>query len=86
MKMLASRIVDELKRADHCAIYEAELDQFWPVDASNREAKIASFAKDHGLRLRFYKAGLCAIFDQGETETQPIGDHSITTGADTIQT
>jgi hypothetical protein len=64
MEILASRIVAELQIADHCAIYEAELERFWPQVANNREAKISSFAKKHGLRLRFYKAGLCAIFDK----------------------
>jgi hypothetical protein len=64
MEVLASRIIEELKSADHCAIYEADLTRFWPLSAKDREAKIAKFARDHGLRLRFYKAGLCAIFDK----------------------
>jgi hypothetical protein len=64
MKVLASRVVEELKTADHCAIYEADLERFWPVSLNHREAKIAKFAQENGLRLRFYKAGLCAIFDR----------------------
>ena len=64
MKVLASRIVEELQTADHCAIYEADLERFWPVPLNHREAKIAKFAQENGLRLRFYKAGLCAIFDK----------------------
>ena len=62
MKVLAHRIVEELRKADHCAIYEAELEKFWPLTA-NRETKLTDFAQVHGFRLRFYKPGLCAIFD-----------------------
>jgi hypothetical protein len=72
MKVLASRIVEEVKTAGHCAIYEAELEEFWPATVDNREAKISSFAKDHGLRLGFYKAGLCAIFDEDPTSTTSV--------------
>jgi hypothetical protein len=64
MKVLASRIVEALETADHCAVYETDLERFWPVSLERREAKIALFAERHGLRLRFYKSGLCAIFDR----------------------
>ena len=52
---------------------EDELQHLWPLDEQDRQAKIAKFAKTHGLRLRFYRKGLCAIFDKwprGEV-TQP---------------
>jgi len=64
MKILASRISKELKKAKHCAVYEPELTRVWPDRGKMREAKVASFAKQHGLRLRFYKEGFCAIFDK----------------------
>ena len=64
MKVLASRIVEGLKTANHFAVYEVDLEKVWPLSANNREAQIARFARDHGLRLRFYKSGLCAIFDK----------------------
>jgi hypothetical protein len=67
VNVLASGIFEELKRAEHCAVYEPELERFWPAALNNREAKIAKFAADNGLRLRFYKAGLCAIFDKPNT-------------------
>jgi hypothetical protein len=63
MRVLASRILEELKTANHCAVYEAELERFWPLSANGREEKITRFAQKHGFRLRFYKTGLCAIFD-----------------------
>jgi hypothetical protein len=63
MKVLASRIVEALKTADHFAVYEADLERFWPLLLNHREAKIAEFAQEYGFRLRFYKPGLCAIFD-----------------------
>lgn len=74
MKVLASRIIEGLKRADHYAIYEADLSHFWPESDVNREAKMNTFAQENGLRLRFYKSGLCAIFDKnGNTETTQNG-------------
>jgi hypothetical protein len=63
MKILASRIAKELKKAKHCGIYEPELSRVWPRGTS-RETEIACFAKKHGLRLRYYKEGFCAIFDK----------------------
>jgi len=65
MKILASRIAQELKKAKHCVVYEPELSRVWPDDGRPREAQIASFAKLNGWRLRFYKDGFCAIFDKG---------------------
>ena len=74
MKVLASRIVEELKTADHCAVYEPELERVWPLSANGREARITRFAQEHGLRLRFYKPGLCAIFDREPMEQGVDGD------------
>ena len=54
----------ELKTAKHCAIYKEELSRVWPDDGNQREPKIARFAEDNGFRLRFYRDGLCAIFDK----------------------
>jgi hypothetical protein len=64
MKILASRIAQELKKAKHCAVYEPDLSRVWPDDGRPREAQIASFAKLNGWRLRFYKDGFYAIFDK----------------------
>ena len=64
MKILASRIAKELKKAKHCAVYEPDLSRVWPDDGRPREAQIASFAELNGWRLRFYKDGFCAIFDK----------------------
>jgi len=63
MKILASRIAKELKKAKHCAVYEPDLSRIWPDDGRPREVQIASFAKLNGWRLRYYKDGFCAIFD-----------------------
>jgi hypothetical protein len=74
MRKLLRQIERELKTAKHCAIYEEELSRVWPDDGNQREPKIARFAKDHGFRLRFYRDGLCAIFDKGpgeRSEEQP---------------
>jgi len=65
MRKLLRQIQSELKTAKHCAIYEEELTRVWPNDGHQRERKIARFAEDNGLRLRFYRDGLCAIFDEG---------------------
>jgi hypothetical protein len=63
MKILATRIAKELKRASHCGVYEPELARVWP-NSENRQAQIVLFAKKHGWRLRYYKHGFCAIFDK----------------------
>jgi hypothetical protein len=64
MRNLVRQIKRELKTAKHCAIYEEELSRVWP-DENQREPKVARFAEDHGFRLRFYRDGLCGIFDKG---------------------
>src|SRR5262245_61977930 len=61
MKILASRTAKELKKAKHCALYEPDLSRVWPDDGRQGEPQIASFAKMHGWRLRYYKDGFCAI-------------------------
>ncbi|MFL6551876.1 MAG: hypothetical protein ACJ8LV_00745 [Chthoniobacterales bacterium] len=64
MRKLIQQIEQELKMANHCAVYEEELTRFWPEDAKARELEITQFAQDNGFRLRFYRNGLCAIFDR----------------------
>jgi uncharacterized SAM-dependent methyltransferase len=66
MKTLAAQIERQLQTGDwkHCAVYEEELQRIWPLTEKDREAKIAQFANEYGFRLRFYKQGLCAIFDK----------------------
>ena len=50
------------------AVYEHELIRVWPLDEPEREAKIAKFAKEYGFRLRFYRMGMCAIFDKWDSK------------------
>jgi hypothetical protein len=71
MKTLAAMIERELqsRKWNHYAVYENDLMRVWPLNEPEREAKIAKFAKEHGFRLRFYKLGMCAIFDK-ETPTR----------------
>jgi hypothetical protein len=64
MKILASRIAKELTKSKHCAVYEPDLSRFWPHVGRSRESEVGSFAKLHGWRLRYYKDGFCAIFDE----------------------
>jgi hypothetical protein len=66
MKTLAGQIERELQADEwkHCAVYENDLIRLWPLDDPEREAKIAQFAEEHGFRLRFYRQGMCAIFDK----------------------
>jgi hypothetical protein len=45
-------------------VYEDELQRLWPLDAPFRELRIATFAARYGFRLRFYRKGMCAIFDR----------------------
>jgi hypothetical protein len=68
MRKLLQQIKHELKTAKHCAVYEEELSRVWPDDANRREPKLARFAEEHGFRLRFYRDGLCAIFDKESAE------------------
>jgi hypothetical protein len=70
MKILASQIAEELKKAKHCAVYEPELTRVWPINGGNREAQVAMFAEQHGWRLRFYKDGFCAIFDKDPSRSK----------------
>ena len=75
MRTLAERIRRELQETalpiPYCAIYEEELQRFWPSDLENREAEIERFAKQHGFKLRFYKRGLCAIFQEYVQNSSP---------------
>jgi len=66
MKTLAREIERELASGvwPHCMIYEHKLKRIWPLDEKDRKAKIEKFAKEHGFRLRFYRLGLCAIFEK----------------------
>jgi hypothetical protein len=66
LKTLARQIEGQLQADgwNHCAVYEHELIRVWPLDEPEREAKIAEFAKEYGFRLRFYRMGMCAIFDK----------------------
>jgi hypothetical protein len=65
MEALARKIERQMHGEwKHCAIYEKDLERLWPVDEKDRETKIAQFAKKYGFRLRFYRKGLCAIFDK----------------------
>jgi len=66
LKTLARQIERELQAGKwkHHAVYEHELIRVWPLDEPEREAKIAQFANQYGFRLRFYRRGMCAIFDK----------------------
>ena len=68
IRKLKRQIKQELKIAKYCAIYEEELTRVWPDDVERREVMIAQFARDNGFRLRFYRDGLCAIFDKEPEE------------------
>jgi hypothetical protein len=68
MRTLAARIRRQLRESPllipYCAIYEEDLQRLWPLEVRNRKAQIQRFAKQHGFKLRFYKRGLCAIFQE----------------------
>ena len=66
METLARQIEQGMhgKEWRHSAIYEKDLARLWPLNEKAREAKIAQFATQYGLRLRFYSKGMCAIFDK----------------------
>ncbi len=68
MRQLLRQIKRERKKANHCAVYEEELTRLWP-DGNQREPEVARFAEENGLRLRFYRDGLCAIFDEEPRES-----------------
>jgi hypothetical protein len=68
-----ARLLDrELQRGEwkHCAVYEDQLKRFWPSGDEHRERKISQFAKKYRFRMRFYRKGLCAIFDKEPTVQQ----------------
>ena len=67
MRTLLRHIKRELKTAKHCAVYDEELSRGWP-DGNQREPKVVRFAEENGFRLRFYRDGLCAIFDKEPPE------------------
>jgi hypothetical protein len=77
MRKLLREIKRELKTAKHCAIYEEELNRVWPKYGVQREPKIARFAEDNGFRLRFYRNGLCAIFDREPGERAEESHHTL---------
>jgi hypothetical protein len=64
MKTLAAQIQRELERGERCTIYEFELINSWPLNEKDRESKIAQFAEENGVGLRFYRMGWCAVFDR----------------------
>jgi hypothetical protein len=66
MKTLASQIERQLQlgKSKYYAASEDELKRIWPPDDQEREVKITQFAEEYGLRLQFYRKGLCAIFDK----------------------
>jgi hypothetical protein len=68
MDSLVSRIKQELVSEPHCAIYEPELSQLWPLWDEEREKKITEFAAQNGFRMVFYSKGLCAIFAKAVPE------------------
>jgi hypothetical protein len=72
MKILASQVSKELKKAKHCGIYEPDLSRVWPDDGRQRESQIAFFAEMHGWRLRYYTDGFCAILDK-DPSSRPSG-------------
>jgi hypothetical protein len=53
-----------LYQNEHCALFERDLEFICPRTDQNRKKKLAEFAAEHGLRLRFYRKGLFAIFDR----------------------
>jgi hypothetical protein len=65
MKTLARQI----KRIEPYAhkvgpIYERELQRLRPLNLKEREAKDRPVCEETGFRLRSYRNGLCAIFDE----------------------
>jgi hypothetical protein len=72
MEMLARRIERDLQVGEwkQCAVYEDELKRVWPLNEKERETKIAQFAKQYGFRLKFYRKGMCAIFDKWPRSTR----------------
>lgn len=48
--------------AEHCALFEKDLQHICPGNDKDRRKKLAEFAAQYGFRLRFYRQGLFAIF------------------------
>jgi hypothetical protein len=65
VKTLATQIERQMRgQWRQCVVYENDLERLWPQNMKDREEKIAQFAKQYGFRLRFYRKGMCAIFDK----------------------
>jgi hypothetical protein len=65
VKTLARQIERQMRGEwRQCVVYENDLKRLWPQNVKDREEKIAQFAKQYGFRLRFYRKGMCAIFDK----------------------
>lgn len=62
MQKLATTIAKELESANHCAVYQSELNRVWPTNGGKREKAVAIFAHQHRWILRHYKDGFVAIF------------------------
>jgi hypothetical protein len=71
--MLAEQIQRGMHRAskdwaqyatEHCALYENDLKHICPRTDKDRKKKLLKFAEQYGFRLRFYREGVCAIFDK----------------------
>ena len=62
MQALAKYIAYKLKKEDHCAVYDVELDRVWPSNGVRGQTKIEEFAKDNGWEIGHYKDGFVAIF------------------------
>ena len=65
MRRLVSRIEEELKEQEICAIYDSELERLFPktISPEKRKQRIKKFADEHQLAVTFYDVGLCAIFE-----------------------
>lgn len=61
---LAAQVAEEIAARGLSAVYEPELSRVWPEDGRKRERQVEAFAKEHGWRLRYYKDGFIAIFDE----------------------
>ena len=65
MESLAKRIEEGMHGVwRHCMIRDVFLENIFPTNEPDREEKIAQFATKYGFRLRFYREGMCAIFDK----------------------
>jgi RsbT co-antagonist protein rsbRD N-terminal domain len=47
------------------------LSRVWPKDGRERERKVEAFAREHGWRLRHYRDGFVAIFDEERPQPTP---------------